>query len=148
MANDLLFKASIHLGASPQNKRSSLLYKIQTVGNRQQAPISNITRAKNAFLWREKHDKAFAALKHRFTTAPVLKLPDPTKPYIVKTDASMSGIGALLEHEEEDGWHPVAFTSRKLQPAEKNYPVHDLELMAIVYAFQEWRVYLYGVLLR
>jgi hypothetical protein len=44
----------------------------------------------------------------------------------------MSGIGALLELEEENGWHPVAFTSRNLQRAEENYPVHDLELMAIV----------------
>jgi RNase H-like domain found in reverse transcriptase len=66
----------------------------------------------------------------------VLKIPDPTKPYIVKTDASMSGIGALLDQEEEDGWHPVAFTSRKLQPAEGNYPVHDLELLDIVYELQ------------
>jgi hypothetical protein len=73
------------------------------------------------------------SLKHAFTTTPVLKIPDPTKPYIVKTDASMPGIGALLEHEEEDGWHPVAFKSRNLQPAEENYPVYDLELMAIVY---------------
>jgi RNase H-like domain found in reverse transcriptase len=72
-------------------------------------------------LWSEKHDKAFAALKHALTIAPVLKIPDPTKPYIVKTDAKMSGIGAQLEQEEEDGWHPVAFTSRKLQPAEENY---------------------------
>jgi RNase H-like domain found in reverse transcriptase len=109
------------------------------------APISNITRAKNAFLTSEKRDKAFAALKHAFTTAPVLKIPDPTKPYIVKTDAGMSGIGALLELEEENGWHPVAFTSRNLQPAEENYPVHDLELMAIVYALHAWRVYLHGV---
>jgi RNase H-like domain found in reverse transcriptase len=87
-------------------------------------------------LWSEKHDKAFAALKHAFTTAPVLKITDPTKPYIVKTDASMSGIGGLLERDEEDSWHPVAFTSRKLQPAEENYPVHDLEFLAIVCALQ------------
>jgi RNase H-like domain found in reverse transcriptase len=73
------------------------------------APISNITRANNAFLWSEKHDKAFAALKNAFTTAPMLKIPDPAKPYIGKTDASMSGIGALLEQEEEDGWNPLIY---------------------------------------
>jgi hypothetical protein len=44
------------------------------------APISNIARAKNAFLWLKKHDKAFAASKHAFTTAPMLNIPDPTKP--------------------------------------------------------------------
>jgi RNase H-like domain found in reverse transcriptase/Chromo (CHRromatin Organisation MOdifier) domain len=107
------------------------------------APISNITRAKNAYLWSEKHDEAFASLKPAFTTAPVLKIPDPTKPHVVKADASTSRFGALLEQEEEDGWHP--FTSRKLQPAEENYPVHDIELRAIVYALKEWRVYLHGV---
>jgi Reverse transcriptase (RNA-dependent DNA polymerase)/RNase H-like domain found in reverse transcriptase len=68
-------------------------------------PISNITRAKNAFWLSEKHDKSFAAWKNAFTTAPVLKIPDRTKPYIVKTDVSRSRIGALLEQEEEDGWH-------------------------------------------
>jgi RNase H-like domain found in reverse transcriptase len=52
----------------------------------------------------------------------------------------MSGIGALLEQEDEDGWQLVAFTSRKWRPAEENHPVHDLELMAIVYALHEWRV--------
>jgi RNase H-like domain found in reverse transcriptase/Reverse transcriptase (RNA-dependent DNA polymerase) len=109
------------------------------------APISNITRAKNAFWWSEKHDKSFAALKNAFTIAPVLKIPDSTKPYIVKIDASRSRIGALSGQEAEGGWHHVAFTSRKLQPAEENYPVHDLELMAIVYALHEWRVYLHGV---
>jgi RNase H-like domain found in reverse transcriptase len=51
----------------------------------------------------------------------VLKLPDPTKPYVVKTDASTSAIGAVLEKEDEDGLHPVAFASRKLQPAEVSY---------------------------
>jgi hypothetical protein len=76
------------------------------------APISNITRAKDAFLWSEKHDKSCAVLKHAFTTAPVVKIPYPTKPDIVKTDASMSGIGALLEQEEEDGWHAVSLHQR------------------------------------
>jgi RNase H-like domain found in reverse transcriptase len=45
--------------------------------------------------------------------------------------------GALLEQEEEDGWHSVAFKSRKLQPAEENYPVHEIELRAIVLALHE-----------
>jgi RNase H-like domain found in reverse transcriptase len=63
----------------------------------------------------------------------VLKLPDPTNPYVVKTDASTSGIGAVLGQEGDDDFYPVAFASRKLQPAEESYRVHDLELMTIVY---------------
>jgi RNase H-like domain found in reverse transcriptase/Integrase zinc binding domain len=109
------------------------------------APLSNLTKKKVSFNWIEPHDVAFDALKTSFTTAPVLKLPDPTKPYVVKTDASTTGIGAVLEQEDDDGFHPVAFASRKLQPAEASCRVHDLELMAIVYAFREWRVHLHGV---
>jgi hypothetical protein len=112
------------------------------------APLSNLTRKKVPVNWIEPHEVAFDALKTSFTTAPVLKLPDPTKPYVVKNDASTSGIGAVLEQEDEDGLHPVAFASRKLQPGEVSYRVHDLELMAIVYALSEWRVYLHGVSLK
>jgi RNase H-like domain found in reverse transcriptase len=91
------------------------------------------------------HEVAFEALKTAFaTTVHVLKLPDPTKPYVVKTDASTSVMGAVLEQEDADGLHPVAFASRKLQPAEVSYRVRDMELMAIVYALLEWRVYLHG----
>jgi RNase H-like domain found in reverse transcriptase/Reverse transcriptase (RNA-dependent DNA polymerase) len=106
-----------------------------------EAPLSNLTKKKVSFNWIEPHDVAFDALKTSFTTAPVLKLPDPTKPYVVKT----SGIGAVLEQEDDNVFHPVAFASRKLQPAEVRYQVHDLELMAIFYALCEWRVYLHGV---
>jgi RNase H-like domain found in reverse transcriptase len=109
------------------------------------APPSNLTKKKVSFDWIEPHEIAFDALKTSFTTEIVLKLPDPTKPYVVKTDASTSGIGAVLEQEDDDGFHPVAFASRKLQPAEVSYRVHDLELIAIVYALREWRVYLHGV---
>jgi hypothetical protein len=109
------------------------------------APLSNLTKKKVSFDWIEPQEVAFEALKTAFTTAPVLKLPDPTKPYVVKTDASTSGIGAVLEQEGDDGFHPVAFASRKLQPAKVSYRVHDLELMAIVYALREWREYLHGV---
>jgi RNase H-like domain found in reverse transcriptase len=55
-------------------------------------PLSNLTKKKVSFNWIELHEVAFDALKTSFATAPVLKLPDPTKPYVVKTDASTSGI--------------------------------------------------------
>jgi hypothetical protein len=54
------------------------------------------------------------------------------------------GIGAVLEQEGEHGSHPVAFASRKLSSAENNFPVHERELLAIVYALEEWRPYLHG----
>jgi RNase H-like domain found in reverse transcriptase len=134
-----------------QSSRSCRYWELATVivvsskASQIAAPISNITRAKNVSLLSEKHHKAFATLKHAFTTAPVFKIPDPTKPYFFKTDASMSGIGALLEQGRRGRLAPVAFSSTKLQLAEENYPVHALEWMVIVYALHEWRVYLHGV---
>jgi hypothetical protein len=74
----------------------------------------------------------------------VLQLADSSKPYIVTCDACDIGIGAVLEQEGEHGSHPIAFASRKLSSAENNYPVHERELLAIVYALKEWRPYLHG----
>jgi hypothetical protein len=74
----------------------------------------------------------------------VLQLADSSKPYIVTCDASDIGIGAVLEQEGEHVSHPVAFASRKLSSAENNYPVHERELLSIVYALKEWRPYLHG----
>jgi hypothetical protein len=74
----------------------------------------------------------------------VLQLADPSKPYIVTCDASDIGIGAVLEQEVDHGSHTIAFASRKLSSAEKNYPVHERELLAIVYALKEWHQSLHG----
>jgi len=64
---------------------------------------------------------------------------------IIETDASYFAIGALLSQRDDEGrLHPVAFRSRKLQPAEINYEIHDKELLAIVDAFKHWRCYCKG----
>ena len=77
---------------------------------------------------------------------PVLLLPNLDIPFTVTTDASQAAIGAVLSQlGQDDGLsHPVAFESRKLKEAEQNYPVHELELLAIVHALRTWRVYLFG----
>jgi RNase H-like domain found in reverse transcriptase len=74
----------------------------------------------------------------------VLQLTDYSKPYIVTCDTSDIGVGAVLDQEGEHGSHPVAFASRKLSSAEKHYPVHERELLAIFYALKELRTYLHG----
>ena len=99
---------------------------------------------RNSFLG-EEAERAFEALKEAFTTAPVLRHFDPAKPLRIETDASNRAIGAILCQPDEDGhWHPIAFLSRKLIPAECNYEVHDKELLAIVESFKHWRHYLEG----
>ena len=67
-------------------------------------------------------------------------MPEDGKPLTVYIDASGAGLGAVLEQEGR----PMAYASRQLKIHEKNYPVHDLELAAIVFALKLWRHYLYG----
>jgi len=77
--------------------------------------------------------------------APILAHFDPQRPVIIETDASDFAIRAVLSQRDDKGHlHPVAFHSRKFQPAEINYEIHDKELLAIVDAFKYWRRYCEG----
>jgi len=78
--------------------------------------------------------------------APILAHFDPVKLVIIETDASDFAIRAVLsQRDDENRLHPVAFHSRKFQPAEINYEIHDKELLAVVDAFKHWRCYCEGV---
>src|SRR3954463_9524189 len=79
-------------------------------------------------------------LQDKLSQASILVSADPTKPFEVTTDASDFAIGAVLS---QDG-KPVTFESRQMSPAEKNYAVHEKELLAIVHALKVWRHYLEG----
>ena len=76
---------------------------------------------------------------------PVLALPDHTKPFQLIPDASAFATGAILEQPDAfNRWHPIAYYSKSLQPAERNYEIHDLELLAIIRALETFRHYLEG----
>jgi RNase H-like domain found in reverse transcriptase len=78
-------------------------------------------------------------------TAPVLRQPDFTKPFVVDTDASAYALGAVLQQEDEDRHlHPITFMSRTFDSTQRNWDVADHELFAIVEAFHTWRAYLAG----
>ena len=83
-------------------------------------------------------------MKQSLTSAPVLILPDPTKPFTIITDASNLAIRVVLSQDQGKGNQPIAFESRKLSSAELNYPIHEKELLAIVHAIKLWRIYLEG----
>ncbi|KAK3530815.1 hypothetical protein QTP70_002849 [Hemibagrus guttatus] len=107
-------------------------------------PAPTMVRELQRFL-----DQARAAiqqLKDCFTTAPILRHPDPDLPFVVEVDASSSGLGAVLsQHHGEPGkLHPCAFYSRKLTTVEANYDVGNRELLAIKVALEEWRHWLEG----
>ncbi|KAJ9528742.1 hypothetical protein QJQ45_020628, partial [Haematococcus lacustris] len=82
---------------------------------------------------------------YRYTYYPSLIAPDPTQPYTLRCDASGIGIGAVLTQGTGPAERVVAYHSRKLLPAERNYPTHEQELLSLVEALKVWRHYLLGV---
>lgn len=94
--------------------------------------------------WGEAQQEAFEALKEKLCSRPILRLPDESKPYVLRTDASNEGLGAVLLQEFEDGKWPVAYFSRSLKPAERNYATVEKELLAIVVAIKRFYQHLYG----
>ena len=124
------------------------IYKFSVVA----APITGLLvgmekgKKSGPFTWTDDAEEAFRTLKECFMAAPLLIHFDPRKPTKVETDASGFGIAGVLSQPSGDQarqeWKPVAFYSRKLTPAEKNYGTGDSEMLAIVEAFREWRHYL------
>ena len=108
-------------------------------------PLFDLTRKETPFRWENAQEQAFRALINAFVTAPVLMLPDHDRPFRLITDASDFAVGALLEQPDEfNRWHPVAYYSKSMNPAERNYIIHDKELLAIVMALMYFRHYLEG----
>jgi hypothetical protein len=100
-------------------------------------PLTNLTRKDKCWEWTEECQEAFEKVKHALTNAPVLAPPELGKPFEMVLDASGVGLGAVLS---QDG-RPVAFKSRKLLPAEKNYTVTEQEMLGVVHALKTWRCY-------
>jgi len=87
----------------------------------------------------------FCDLQSALTSAPVLILPDYEKPFTLITNASDYMTGSILEQEDAFGRsHPVAYFSKSLQPAERNYEIHNKELLAIIHSLKHFRHYLQG----
>ncbi|KAE9066105.1 hypothetical protein PF007_g28602 [Phytophthora fragariae] len=108
-------------------------------------PMSSLLKKDVAWNWRPEHQDAFDAVKKSLASAPVLMLPDTSRPFHVVCDASDFAIGcALMQFDAEGRERVVSYQSRQMKPAEKNYPVHGKELLAMRYALIKFRVYLLG----
>lgn len=109
-------------------------------------PLTDLTRKRtpNKIKWTDDLDHSFKELKGKLLSEPVLRSPDFSRSFILRTDASAHGLGAVLEQEFEDGKHPICFLSKKFSPAERNYAVVEKECLAIVWTAQSLRVYLEG----
>ncbi|WOH15373.1 hypothetical protein DCAR_0934911 [Daucus carota subsp. sativus] len=103
-------------------------------------PMTKLLRKNVPFQWTEEAQQSFDELKRRLTSAPVLTTPSGQGGFVVYSDASQQGLGCVLMQYGK----VIAYASRQLRPHEKSYPVHDLELAAIVFALKIWRHYLYG----
>jgi hypothetical protein len=90
------------------------------------------------FIWTQDHDTTFNALKTVMSTAPVPALLDFSKPFAIETDASASGVGAVLI---QNG-HPLAFISKALGPKNQGLSMYEKEYLAILVAVEQWRHYL------
>jgi hypothetical protein len=103
-------------------------------------PITELLKKEAKFVWGQKCEDAFHALRQHLTTTQVLAQPDSNKPFDVYCDASGTGLGCVLMQDNR----VIAYGSRALRPHEQNYPTHDLELAAVVHALKIWRHYLMG----
>jgi hypothetical protein len=94
--------------------------------------------------WTVEQEHPFQNLKAKLTTQPIFQYPDFTKEFILTTDASNQGLGAVLLQGEIGKNLPIAYASRNLNNAEKNYSASEKELLAIVWGIKHFRPYLYG----
>ena len=107
-------------------------------------PLTELLKKNVPYDWNEKAEAAFVTLKTLLTTEPLLQYPDFTRPFVLTTDASNDAIGAVLSQGPIGKDLPIAYASRTLINAEKNYPTIEKELLAIVWSCKYFRQYLYG----
>ncbi|CAN2390102.1 K02A2.6-like [Pristimantis euphronides] len=110
-------------------------------------PLTDLTKKKLPQMvnWTAECEQSFSALKAALSSAPVLQAPDFRRRFMVQTDASAYGLGAVLSQVNSDGEeHPVLYLSRKLLPREVAYATVEKECLAIVWALRKLQSYLYG----
>jgi len=113
-------------------------------------PLLDLTKKATPWVWTEAQTTAFETLKKLMCSKPVLTQPQYDKPFVVHTDASAYGVGAILLQEGEINpqkplkprLHPIAYYSATFTPTERNYDIYECELLAVIKALQNWRPHL------
>ena len=110
-------------------------------------PLFNLTKNNSNFRWSSNEQSTFDLLKEKITSMPILALSNSLKPFCIEADSSDFATRAVLSQQslDNDKWHPVAFLSKSLSPVERNYEIHDKEMLAIVCALEEWRHFVEGM---
>ena len=108
-------------------------------------PMNKLTRKDEKWRWEEQQQKAFKRLKGIFTTRPVLATPDLDKEFRVEADTSNFATGGVLSVKcKADLWRPVAFISKALNETERNYEIHNKEMLGVIRCLEAWRHFLEG----
>ena len=108
-------------------------------------PLHDLVKKDKKWNWTEKEERVFRELKERFTKEPVLVAPDIDKKMRMEVDASDYTMGGVLSMECGDGlWRLVVFLSKSLNEMERNYEIHDKEMLAIIRGLEAWRHLLEG----
>lgn len=107
-------------------------------------PMNKLLKKGTNFYWDEEQQKSFEALKDSLCTAPVLVCADLNEPFILTTDASEVGIGAVLSQGLLGEDRPVAYMSKSLNNHQKNYSATERECLAVIMAVMHFRHYLWG----
>ncbi|KAL0149607.1 hypothetical protein M9458_055134 [Cirrhinus mrigala] len=110
------------------------------------SPLTDLTRKgqPEKVVWTAEAEEAFQRVKKALTSEPVLRAPDFNRPFLVQTDASDTGLGAVLSQVTDGEEHPVIYISRKLTKPERNYLAVEKEALAVKWAVLELRYYLLG----
>ena len=106
--------------------------------------MTELLKKDREFQWSTKEDKSFTILKEELCSDNVLKFPDMNQEFILSTDASNDALGAILAQKDGTQERPIAYASRTLNSAERNYSTTEKELLAIVWGVKHFRPYLYG----
>ena len=110
------------------------------------APLTDLLKKGKAehIQWSEAQERAYSLLKEYLLQEPVLKLPDLSKPFVLRTDASGVGVVAVLLQENDGKLYPVGYASKKLNLTEARYPIIEKECLAVVWGIKRFKLYLAG----
>ncbi len=108
-------------------------------------PLFSLEKKGVPYVWGDRQETAFNLLKKLLTEAPVLAYPRFDRPFVFETDASTSGLGCVLSQEDDEKClRVIAYASRSLTAAEKNYSITELECLAVTWSLKLFRPYAYG----
>ncbi|KAJ0394225.1 hypothetical protein ATCC90586_010373 [Pythium insidiosum] len=108
------------------------------------APLTQLLRKERAWEWGDEQQLAFEGIKRELSQKPLLGYPRFELPFVLATDASLVGLGAVLQQDQGQGLQPLGYASKVNSPTQAKYPITELECLAVVWAIEHFRPFLYG----